>query len=366
MTWTWWGSAWAADPIVFEGDEARALERVERATRIPAADLEPVPVQQLLDRPPSVGDGGTLAACSGAPVTADQLRLAAQSATSALTFDDRAKAASELQRVADADRCAAWDAEALRGYFVARALTDDDAAWGFAHARVLDPPLAWDEAWPADRRPAYDAAAPVGIVHLTVPQPGFRVDGRAADGVVEVPPGWHRLSGPGFDGAVELEADAVFVAPSAVPPAAFSDLATPEARAVPAAVLSAAFGDGHRVFVANRQGLWSAAAGRVDWLALGREQAHPLVGAGAATSVLGGVALAATGVWTLIASDQARAAARAVDAGTVPGELGDYPAKRTAFLAARAGAIGSGAVGGVGLVLLGVGLQLPTRTVEAR
>jgi hypothetical protein len=137
--------------------------------------------------------------------------------------------------------------------------------------------LSFAEDWPPERRAAFDAAAPQDPVQLTIAQPGFSLDGVPATGTVAVAPGWHRLAGPGFDGALTLEVDGAFLVPAAVPESVFAGLESPESRQLPTTLLAAKFGDGSRVFVANDKGVWAATAGRTDWLSLERQRTHPLV-----------------------------------------------------------------------------------------
>jgi hypothetical protein len=357
----WSLRAVAAEPVVYVGSEADAVERVAEATRLTAADLAPHPAASLRELPATVGAGGTLDPCTSQPITREQLLLAVESAEAALKFGEAQKAQGELARVADAHRCGPWNADLLTRWFVARALSDDDASWGFAGARAVTPGLSFAEDWPPERRAAFDAAAPQDPVQLTIAQPGFSLDGVPATGTVAVAPGWHRLAGPGFDGALTLEVDGAFLVPAAVPESVFAGLESPESRQLPTTLLAAKFGDGSRVFVANDKGVWAATAGRTDWLSLERQRTHPLVWGGLVTSAVGVVA---GGVFGGLA---AGAYARAEDASNAPptgnqqlvSAVGDYRVM-------KGGVFGGAGLAVVGLGVSGLGLVLGPQTVGGR
>lgn len=359
-------AAEAAEPLVYTGDEARAVTRAAAAARLPATDLAPTSVESLRGDPPTVGAGGTLTPCGGPTVTREQLLLAVQGAEGALNYGETDRARTELDRVADADRCAAWDADLLGRYFVLRGLLDPDPGPAFARARRLNPALAWNEEWPADRRPAFDAGAAGDAVVLTVPLAGAVLDGAAVTGKVQVVPGWHRVQAPGFDGALELEADGTFLVPAEVAPTAFEALDTEDGRFLPTTMLASRYGDGTRVFVATDRGVWAATAGRVDWLALERQRRHPLVGAGLVTAGVGAVGSALLAGLAASAYGAAGAAADAVET-TGFAQLGaakdTYDAKAATYRTLRTAVVAPIGVTVAGLGLFGVGVALGPQTV---
>lgn len=366
----WALTASAAEPVVYVGSEGDAVARVAEATRLTVADLAPHPAASLRELPATVGAGGTLEPCTSQPITREQLLLAVESAEGALKFGEAAKAKSELARVADAHRCAPWNADLLTRWFVARALSDDDASWGFAGARAVTPGLVFAEDWPAERRAAFDAAAPQDPVQLTIAQPGYSLDGVPASGTVAVAPGWHRLTGPGFDGGLTLEVDGAFLVPAAVPETVFAGLESPEGRQLPTTLLAAKFGDGSRVFVANDKGVWAATAGRTDWLSLERQRTHPLVWGGLATTLLG---VGVSGVSGVLVSQSLKTGADAADRVNVPkspedyhSALGEHEAAKAQF-GLRAPILYAGiGVTAVGVALGGIGLGLGPQTVGGR
>ncbi len=363
----WALAAQAAEPLVHTGDAEDAIARAAAATRLPAADFAPATVESLRSGAVTVGSGGTVTPCGGPAITREQLLLAVQGAEGAQNYGESERARAELARVADADRCAAWDAELLARYFALRAQVDEDPTVAFARARRLDPSLAWREEWDPSRRAAFDAAAPGAPVTLAVPLPQVQLDGAAVTGKVQVLPGWHRVVAPGFDGALELEADGTLLVPSQVPATAFDSLETEVDRAIPTTLLAATFGEGARVFVANDRGVWAATAGRVDWLALERQRKHPLVWAGLVTALTGAAATAGTSVWTLSARADAAplvSALEGADAATLSRDLGAAQDAADRFRLARTVTVGAGALGGVGLGLLGVGFALGPQTVS--
>jgi hypothetical protein len=363
----WVLAAHAGEPLVYTGDEAAARARVSAATRLAAPDFDAVAAAALRTGPASVGSGGSLTPCGGPAITREQLLLAVEGAEGALTYGEADRARTELSRVSDADRCATWDAQLLSRYFVLRGLVDEDGAASFARARRLQPELAWSEDWPAERRPAFDGAAPEPAVLLQIVPEGYALDGAQVTGKVQVIPGWHRLTGPGFDGALELEADGTFLVPAEVPVAAFDSLDTEDQRFMPSKLLASRFGDGARVFVANDRGVWAATAGRVDWLNLQQQRKHPLLWAGLATALTGVAATAGTSVWMAGAHADAKPLVEQLEGADATTLSTQLPGARDAvarYNTARAVTFVSGGVGAVGLGLFGVGLALGPQTVS--
>lgn len=360
----------ASDPLVYVGNEAASVQRVADAARLRPDDLAPTPAASLRDLPVTVGSGGSVAACGEAPVSREQLQLAVQDAETALALGDAPRAAAGLARLAGAEACAVWDRELLVRYFVVVALTAEDGAAGFARARTLDPSLAWSDAWPDDRRAAFQAGAPQPPIRLAIPHPGFRVDGAPAAGPVQIVPGWHRVEGAGFDGAIELEADGTLLVPSSTTDQTFQTLDAEDARVVPTALLASRFGEGARVYVANDRGVWAATAGRTDWLSLQRQRRHPLVWGGLAAAAVGGAVSAAGGALAGLAAADARAANQAIGDATGPASLqsaqGAYDDASAAYgwrAPVLYGGLGLTAAGGA---LLGVGFALGPQTVGGR
>ncbi len=361
-------AATAAEPVVHEGDAEAARATVSEAARLPPGALEPIAVAELRARPPAMVGSGRVWSCGSSPLTREQLLLALTGAEGALTYDDPARVRAELDRVSDVVTCPPpFDADLLARYWVDRALAGDEPERSFAFARALAPSLAASEAWPEAARATFEAAAPLPPVVVKVPHPGVDIDGEPVSGSVSLVPGWHPVSGAGFAGALEVDADATFVVPAATPADLLDDVSTEAGRALPTALLAEAFGEGNRVFVVTNEGVWAATAGRTDWLPLQRRKTHPLVPIGLGTTAAGALGTAITGALAAVAYGAVGAAgddvARASTADTLLSAEAAFEERADRYRAVRLLPLPFAAVGVVGLGLTGAGLALGPVTV---
>lgn len=361
MVWWFGPAAWAGEPVVHEGDEAAALARVAKVARLDPAELEGLAVEALRARPATMVGSGRVLACGASPVTREQLQLALDGAEAALTYDEKDRADKELSRVADLESCPPpFDAPLLTRYWIDRALAGADVGTAFARARALSPELAWSDDWPEDLRPAFDQAAPLDRVIVRVVHEGVTVDGAPVHGQVSLIPGWHPVQMGSFDGALLVDADAVFVVPSATPADLLGGVGDEAGRAAPTALMADAFGPGRRVFVASASGVWAASAGRTDWLPLETLRTHPLVPVGGVTTVVGLGATVGFGALALIARGNANDAIDTIlesrDPDDYAGVQSSYESASGTYDLARMALIPSGLVlvGGAGM--LGFGL----------
>ncbi|MCB9673416.1 MAG: hypothetical protein H6734_28390 [Alphaproteobacteria bacterium] len=361
MVWWFGPAALAGEPMVHEGDAGAAVDRVARAARLSPEEIDAVAVAALRARPATMVGSGEVLSCAAKPVTREQLQLALDGAEAALTYDETDRARKELDRVADVASCPPpFDRPLLVRYWVDRALAGVEPELSVSRARGLDPELAWSEEWPSDLRPAFDEAAPLPPVIVRVVHDGVTVDGQTVQGQVSLVPGWHPVQVGSFDGALLVDADAVFVVPSATPADLLGSAGDEAGRAAATALMADAFGAGRRVFVATDSGVWAASAGRTDWLPLERVRTHPLVPVGAVTTVVGVGATVGFGALAVLTHGNAEAAVDAAfqSSGTAAFDQAraDYDAARGGYRLATMALIPSGLVlvGGAGM--LGFGL----------
>lgn len=350
----------AAEPLVYDGDVGRALQRTALATGRPLEDFAPRPASEIAATPAAlVGGAGLVTACPVAPLSAEQVLLGVQAAEGALAYGEAMRAREEVVRIEAVLACPPepFDPTVLARYFVVRARTGDADGWRLA--RAIDPFLAFDEDWGgAEERAAFDAAAPARST-LTVTQPGIRIDGRAVEERVDLAPGWHALASAKVRAGVVLDGPGGLVLPAELPPAWLSD---PKVRAPATAALAAAYGEGVRVFVATDDGVWAATTGRTDWLPIGRTRAHALVPSGLAVAGAGALGAAVTGAIAASRYAAARDAVTAVETASTVGAFEqagrDHADADAAYRAVRWLPALGGGLAVVGLGLTGTGFAI--------
>lgn len=210
--------AWAV-PLVYDGlPAAEAQAEAAKGTGLPADQLEPVALDQLLQRPAGATGGATLRHCAGAPTTGAAVRAHLQRADVALRAGDSVAAADHLDLGLTALGCLGERVEPpvaarlflLRGALAAARGAPEVAQDELRTALSFAPSLAWDSALPGDgalleaERAAHFACAappscPSGAPLRVAPaarSAGPWLDGRALPAgelAAPAPPGLHLL-----------------------------------------------------------------------------------------------------------------------------------------------------------------------------
>jgi hypothetical protein len=153
----------------------------------------------------------------------------------------------------------------LGGVAAADAGDDARAVERFRAARVWQPGLQWDPAFPSKIQPLFESATPPEKQALleVAPREGATVDGREPGPVVA---GEHlvRIGERGAWVATRGLPDAL-VWPAAFPPDGLTLADDPARRADLSRVLAAALGEGVAFGVVVQGRVWTGTTGRVDW-----------------------------------------------------------------------------------------------------
>lgn len=339
--------------LVVAGDPELARARLAGGASLPPDQIRALTLAESLPKQPLVLVGpGKLDACAGKPSTNAEIREAADSAEKLVAYVEFDQALGELDIASSKLGCLGEPADgalAARVYFlqgvVAHGRGDSASAdAAFRLALAFKPDLRWDENFPPDAVPLFEAAkvGSAAPTHLAVvPAPAaVWVDGRTQPGGgVDVSPGVHlvQFGEPLVTWRVYVDpgSSVGLVRPSSVPADAAlwsKDLAK---RSDLGFVLGAAFGTGQVIYVDDTETTWATTSGVGDWVAV----------AGAAkakadadkTASFQGVDTAALVATTAAVLDSAR------DDGEKAG------AKR------KKGAIGSGLLIGGALIMAGGG-----------
>jgi len=279
-------TASAAEIVFYDtGEAADAKARVSVAASRPFSSLQALTLAELAQgRPPALIGPGAVTACSAAAVDGGTIDAAIQRAESSIDYLEYAAAWNALNEAAAQLGCLSAPlapGPAARLHFlsgvVANALDDKPSAWtAFRQARIFQPDITWDENFPPDARPMFDAAgvelASTPLVALSLaPQPGeFWIDGRALPPDAPLPPllpGAHVIQF-GKDPTtltvtLEPDADVTLVLPALIPPDGVSWSADPDLRPALAAAVTALLPRDAVAFFALTDAVWRLDGG--EW-----------------------------------------------------------------------------------------------------
>jgi hypothetical protein len=248
--------AWAEPLVHHEADPETAVSAARAVGVI--GPLSPVSLTDVRKAEPTLRAGGVvLGTCEAGPPDVDAVRghlLYGELDEAALRLDRERRRCDGFDRRAALERTAGILAQ-LRG----DAAT---AAAAFASAKGFDPNIVWDEGFPVEQRGAFDAAQPA-LAQLKVVPAGGLVDGAPSRGEVAV--GVHGVVIGGVGLAIEVVGGDELLSVPAAYPEKIRPLADEADRRDLSLVLTAAFNEGERVSVWAPDGLWTGAAGRVDW-----------------------------------------------------------------------------------------------------
>ncbi len=204
----------AAVPVLHAGEDPRVLlAKSAAATKHDVANIRVMTIAELVRGKPAVMlGGGRVESCYGPPTTDHNLREAVDRIERAMAYLEYEKALAHVQVAEDSIRCLSTPADAqrisrlfyLKGLIAFEFGEKERTNQAFDIAFSIDPELVWDEYFPPDARPVFDAVAlqlnerPVIKIDISpIPEDGFVwVDGRRLDvahGLISLRPGAHLI-----------------------------------------------------------------------------------------------------------------------------------------------------------------------------
>jgi hypothetical protein len=213
------GVSQAADPVLHVGeDPGILLSKAAAASKRPVDDLRVMTFGEMTRSKPSLMlGGGRVESCFGAPSTDASMRSSLERVERALAYMETDKAVAHIQVGEDAIRCLSEPGDAqriarlafLKGFVAAEEGDEAAARVAFELAHSVDRNVVWDEDFPPDAKPMFEAVgkevaerAPRTV--RLVPQPSDGVvwiDGQRqvlTDGLMSLTPGKHLVQIPGF------------------------------------------------------------------------------------------------------------------------------------------------------------------------
>jgi len=270
------GFAQAGVPVVWDtGTSTEVLSFVAQRTGLPPDQLEPRPLDGLLQQPATTLGLGALRHCATTPTQVPQIRAFLVRAEAAWRSGDAPGAMDQADLAVAGLGCLKERAEIpvatriflLRGGLLAYIGQTDIAREEMRTALSLQADAVWDAALPPQGAALLDEVRPEVQAHALALAPhtttgGPWVDGRdpAADGSPWVlRPGLHLVQVPSTAGITSswltLNGDTLLVVPSAYRRPVLGRLAVPTDRTDIERLLQATLGN-EGIYVANGGGLW--------------------------------------------------------------------------------------------------------------
>ena len=213
------GPSFAADPVLHMGeDPGILLSKAGAAAKRPVDDLRVMTFGEMTRSKPAIMlGGGRVESCFGAPATDDSVRSSLDRVERALSYMETDKAVAHIQVGEDAIRCLTEPADAqriarlafLKGFVAVDEGDEAGAKAAFELAHTVDRDMVWDEDFPPDAKPMFEAVredvvnrAPRTVRLVPAPADGVVwVDGVRKvinDGLMSLTPGKHLVQIPGF------------------------------------------------------------------------------------------------------------------------------------------------------------------------
>lgn len=271
----WLEVAMAGVPVVHDGAQPTdPAALVAQRSGLPPEQLDPVPLETLLARPPTVLGPAVLRHCAGSPTRTSDVRSLLVRAEAAWRQGDRGGALDQADLAVAAMACLAEraDLSASARVFLLRGslLAGSDPAVARTEVRTalsLQPQVPWVEGFPPEGQALLEElrpgpAAPQALRLVVAPSAspsGPWIDGRdpTPEGFT-LAPGLHLLQVPGTSGIrsawLTVEGDAALVVPAAFRRPVLERLARPGERADVELLLAATAGD--NVYAVQGGGLW--------------------------------------------------------------------------------------------------------------
>ena len=264
----------AGVPLIHDDTDPQvAMVAVVHGTGLPADQLDPIALSEVLQARPSVVGAGALRHCAGAASRNTDVRAHLVRAEAAWREGDYRGAMDQADLGIAGLGCLSERVERpeaarlflLRGGLIARDGHDDAAREELRTALALSPRVQWDEWLPSEGRVllAQVRAEPAEIALGVAPESmsvGPWLDGSdPTDGGFTARQGLHLVQVPGTGGLatawLTLEADAVVVVPRSFRPPVLSLLADPATRSDVERLVQAA-SRGMPAYVASGGGVW--------------------------------------------------------------------------------------------------------------
>lgn len=274
-----------AIPLVHSGEADPALERV--TSSLGPGAWSPVPLSEVLEAPPALRSG---AAAVGCAVQRGEVQLAEalDALHSALLYLELEQAEALVASARAEVLCAdppigaplLAQLELLDGIRHELADAPQAARARFDAALTYDASVAWDEAFPPDRRGRFDAAVSehtgaTAALQIHPAQGALQIDGQPPTPGGQppdkqpgtIPAGSHVITVGGHSVRITLEPGATdsLVVPAAYPDDVLSWMQDPDRRADLSVLLAHGLGEGVYAVVVAEGVVWSGTTGRVDW-----------------------------------------------------------------------------------------------------
>ncbi|MEQ1568657.1 MAG: hypothetical protein ABMA64_23665 [Myxococcota bacterium] len=272
----WWAvAASAAVPVVYDGaDGVSVVIAVADRAGLPATQLAPTKLDELLATEPAVLGDAAMRRCSRAPATSLEIQAEVVRAETAWAADrDGPAAMDHLDLVVGSIGCAAElvdrrvaaSAFALRGGLAAELGEIEIARGELRTALAFTPDLVWAPRWPSAGSALLEelrATSPAAHLSLSPDDPssGPWLDGVELRDGAAVVPGLHLFqhsSGVGIRSAwVTIGGDSTFVVPSQYRRPVLERLADPARAAEIEHLLQASIPEFEVAYVASGGGVW--------------------------------------------------------------------------------------------------------------
>ncbi len=274
-------------------DPGGAVARATGATKVPAEDLSPLTIRQLVEgQPPRLEGPGSLTTCAAAPTDLQSLRDNIARAQRSLAYLDYEQTVAGLRSSETLIGCLKEPLDgtvAGRLYFLlGLSLFNQgqlaDAKAAFRRAHVFQPGMPWDDYYAPKGKPLFEEAAkevaalvPVSVQLVPSPAPeAVWIDGKPSailNGNVLLLPGAHvfQVATPSvltMTVTVEPMGGTKLIIPAAIPSDALPWVADPSKQSQLSSVLGTVLPAGSTVYISSGTSIWQGTIGDPVWVEL--------------------------------------------------------------------------------------------------
>jgi hypothetical protein len=285
----WSALAFGADVVLYSsGVPTEVIERVSIATHTPPEEFRALTLPELASgKAPVLLDGaGAVLNCESAPTVLKDVTIAIDTLQNAVGYMDAERAARAFDSGQSAIRCLAEPLDPALGarlhYLRGHArhgdgATEAEVEYDFGRALHYMPELKWDEYFPPQAKPVFEAAHSsrqhLELFHLTVSPPltKLRIDGHDVQAPFSLSRGWHivQVHPPHvFTVEVNLKEPSLLFLPQSIQVDAVNWVTEEARRAELDRVLQALVDDGETVFVVSGGAVWRTEVGLNSWESL--------------------------------------------------------------------------------------------------